>query len=301
MKLFDVFQFNNEIDILEIRLKYYYDLIDYFIITEANQTFIGKNKPFYYLRYQERLKKYKKKIIYNQITKPFEPEKLSSQPIKYFTDFNKSYDYKHSGKKVKDLANQFQIEIYQKDLQILPLLNGFAKNEDIIILGDIDEFVNIEILKKIKNKEKIIPPNQHLNIEMLFFNYSVNFLAKESWFGTRIFAFGLLDSCNKSLDLMRYDLTRIDLQKFEVIKNSGWHFSTFGRTDLIKQKLADLNFNGLKIAFILNIFYKVFSFYLVYKIKKGIDVIGRAKFYKVDPAKHLPVDLLSMFKKHFAD
>lgn len=301
MKLFDVFQFNNEIDILEIRLKYYYDVIDYFIITEANQTFFGENKPFYYLNYQERLNKYKKKIIYNQITNSYKIKKDSAQPAKYFTDYNKSYDYKHSGKKVKDLANQFKIEIYQKDLQILPLLNGFAKNEDIIILGDVDEFVNIEILKKIKNKEKIVPPNQHLNIEMYFFNYSVNFLSKKTWYGTRIFAFGLLDSQNKSLDLMRHDLTRIDHQKFEVIKNSGWHFSTFGSINLIKQKLQDLNFNGKKTAFILRIFYKMFTFILVLQIKRGIDVISRSKFYKVDPSKYLPADLLIMFKKHFAD
>ena len=302
MKLFDVFQFNNEIDILEVRLEYYYDTIDYFIITEANETFYGKKKPFYYLNYQERLTKYKNKIIYNQIIEPYNPKKnYFLEKSKYFTNPNISYQHKHEGKKVRNLADQFKREIYQKDLQILPLLNGFAKNEDIIIFGDIDEIVNIETLKKIKNKEKIIPPNQHLNIEMLFFIYNFTFLSKNPWYGTRIFSFGLLKSQNLSLDLMRHDLTRVDKQKFEVLKNSGWHFSTFGDINLIKQKLLDLNFNGRKTAFILKIFYKMFNFLLVLQIKRGIDVISRGKFYKVDPSKYLPANILIMLKKNFAD
>jgi beta-1,4-mannosyl-glycoprotein beta-1,4-N-acetylglucosaminyltransferase len=296
MKLFDVFQFNNEIEILEIRLEYYYNVIDYFVITESNQTFFSEKKPFYFLNYQERLKKYKKKIVFNPINEVFEINKVVPKK-KYFTDFNKSYDHKHYGRKLKDLSSQVKIEVYQRDSQILPLLNGFARKEDIIILGDIDEFTRIEILREIKNKKKIIPPNQHLNIGMNFFIYNINFMAKEPWYGTRIFAFKTLNEGNKSLDLMRYHLTNKNLQKFEVLENSGWHFSKFGSIKLIKQQLRDQNFNGKKIAPILKIFYKIFNNLLQNKVNKGQDVINRANFYKINPVKYLPKQLVNLFKK----
>ena len=43
-KIFDVFLFFNELDLLELRLKTLYDIVDYFIITEINETFSGKCK-----------------------------------------------------------------------------------------------------------------------------------------------------------------------------------------------------------------------------------------------------------------
>ena len=39
MKKIDVVMFNDEIDILQARLRYLYEHIDYFVITEFNETF----------------------------------------------------------------------------------------------------------------------------------------------------------------------------------------------------------------------------------------------------------------------
>ena len=40
----DCFTFFNELDLLEIRLKYLYDSVDYFIIVEADKTHNGEDK-----------------------------------------------------------------------------------------------------------------------------------------------------------------------------------------------------------------------------------------------------------------
>ena len=64
MKIFDVFIFNNELDLLEIRLEYMYPVIDYFIITEADKYFNGQKKSFFLDENWDRFKKYKDKIIY---------------------------------------------------------------------------------------------------------------------------------------------------------------------------------------------------------------------------------------------
>ena len=44
--LLDAFLFYNEIDLLKARLEYLGPSVDYFIISEANIDFAGRNKPF---------------------------------------------------------------------------------------------------------------------------------------------------------------------------------------------------------------------------------------------------------------
>lgn len=60
--IYDFFIFNNELDMLEIRL---YELADYvhlFLIAESNQTLSGKIKPLYLKENWSRFHRYHKKI-----------------------------------------------------------------------------------------------------------------------------------------------------------------------------------------------------------------------------------------------
>ena len=54
-KIVDAFIFNNEIEILKIRLFELYDIVDYFILVEGNLTFTGNKKPLYYNENKEKL------------------------------------------------------------------------------------------------------------------------------------------------------------------------------------------------------------------------------------------------------
>ena len=64
----DVFLFLNELDLLDLRLKTLYSVVDYFIITEINETFSGKPKSLIFRKTEKGIE-YDKKIIYNPITK----------------------------------------------------------------------------------------------------------------------------------------------------------------------------------------------------------------------------------------
>ena len=68
-RIFDVFLFLNELDLLELRLKTLYPIVDYFVITEINETFSGESKSLIFEKNRERFKQFNKKIIYNPITK----------------------------------------------------------------------------------------------------------------------------------------------------------------------------------------------------------------------------------------
>ena len=65
MKIFDVFTFYNELDLLELRMNILGNSVDYFVINEANITFTGKPKPLYFAENRKRFKKWDDKIIYH--------------------------------------------------------------------------------------------------------------------------------------------------------------------------------------------------------------------------------------------
>lgn len=55
--VYDCTQINNELDMLEIRLNILDPYVDFFVISEAEETFQGNPKPLYYLENKERFAK----------------------------------------------------------------------------------------------------------------------------------------------------------------------------------------------------------------------------------------------------
>ena len=51
MKIFDCFIFNNEVELLELRLNILNDVVDKFVIVEGSSTFSGKKKKSSFLKY----------------------------------------------------------------------------------------------------------------------------------------------------------------------------------------------------------------------------------------------------------
>ena len=57
-KIYDCFNFFNELDILELRLNILYEYVDYFVIVESDVTHSGEKKPFYFEDNKERYSKF---------------------------------------------------------------------------------------------------------------------------------------------------------------------------------------------------------------------------------------------------
>jgi beta-1,4-mannosyl-glycoprotein beta-1,4-N-acetylglucosaminyltransferase len=70
MKIVDCFTFYNELTLLEYRLATLIDVVDHFIIVEANQTHMGKPKELYYSNNMERYAKFSHKIIHVVVDLP---------------------------------------------------------------------------------------------------------------------------------------------------------------------------------------------------------------------------------------
>ena len=117
MKVYDCFTFFNEFELLELRLKTFYDLVDYFVIVEANKTHTNEPKPFNFLERQKEFKQYFKKIRYV----------MDDSVVPY------------------NGVGDWSIENNQRNNIIQGLPD--AEPDDLILISDVDEFPNPYMLK----------------------------------------------------------------------------------------------------------------------------------------------------------
>jgi beta-1,4-mannosyl-glycoprotein beta-1,4-N-acetylglucosaminyltransferase len=127
--LIDAFTFFNEYDMLEARLKYYYDFVDKFVISECDHTHAGNYKGFNFEKEQKRYEKYLDKIVYL---------KLSIDPNEY--DFTKPKSTNYS-------AGNWILEKQQRN-HIVKGLSGF---EDFVMISDVDEVCTIQSIQESMN------------------------------------------------------------------------------------------------------------------------------------------------------
>ena len=141
--VYDCFTFFNEMDILEIRLNELDEVVDYFVIVESTRTFQKKEKPLYLNLDDERIIKFKDKIIHIVV----------DEFPNFFTYWRvpKTWDY----------------ENHQRNAIARGLKN--VSPDDIIIVSDVDE---IPSAKKIIENLNL---NQPIVFQQKFFYYFLNY------------------------------------------------------------------------------------------------------------------------------
>ena len=214
--VYDCFTFFNELDLLEIRLNYLNDVVDYFVLVEADKTHSGEPKPYYYEENKERFKEFHHKIIH--IKKMLDTDGLTFEKS-IFENMDKKNDF-------------WKLENEQRDAIMEGLID--AKDNDVILIGDLDEIPKKEIIseyiKKIKKTQKTLMMKNY----MYYLNNSVsadNGDVNVNWWGTCM--------------LMKRDINtpqevRDDRFFYEISKpiyNGGWHFTFLGGVEKVLHKL----------------------------------------------------------------
>lgn len=149
MKIYDIMPFFNELEVLEIRIKELWDVVDYFVIAESNLSHSGKPKEY---------------IFENNIAR-FEPYMSKIRHVKV-DDMPETDD--------SWVRERFQRKACQRALHDL-------QPEDIVITSDCDEIARAEIIEMIKEDENdydryilFIPQFQYRLNYMKFFEHSKN-------------------------------------------------------------------------------------------------------------------------------
>ena len=197
VKIYDCFLFFNELDVLEIRLNELYDVVDYFVLVENPLTFSGNKKPLYFKENKKRFSKFSDKIIH--IISP-----------KVNTD------------------NPWVRERIQRDSILLGLKN--AKDEDVIIISDVDEIVKKEKVQEIK--KLISQGKEPMRLRLKMYRYFFNRRDME----VNIWNLAVAGSY-KSVSEYTPHWLRVQLSTSCYLNEAGWHFTSLGWTKANTYKL----------------------------------------------------------------
>jgi len=264
--LIDSFLFFNETELVELRLKYLDEIVDCFVVVEADITHQGKKKEWNFPKILEtNLKEFSKKIQYHQVN--IDPEKIKNEES-WIIDDVKGDD-------------AWRIENFQRNY-IKTACQKFS-DKDILIISDVDEIPSKQKLEFIKSCDfkKIAP----IALEQYLFHIDCNFLKLESWRGSIVTT---VEIC-KAYSPHRLRRSRNRISHFT---ESGWSFSSFGGPNKIKEKLESIahrEFNNDKFKNVDHI---------INCQKTGKDLFHRkVQSKKIDKA-FFPKDLLKLMEEN---
>ncbi len=225
MKIFDCFMFYDEEILLETRFNILNKYVDFFVIVESKFFHNGNPRD---LKFDiNKYEKFKNKIIY--LIHDEEPSGIQAISV------NES----EAIKSWKHIENALMRENDQRNFIIKGLEN--AKDDDLILISDVDEIPNLDSvdLKKVNNKIIIF--------EQDIFYYKLNrYLPNFIWYGTKGCKKKNLSSPQwlRNVKSNKYSFFRVDTffsnTKYinkNYIKLGGWHFSNIKNVDDIELKL----------------------------------------------------------------
>jgi beta-1,4-mannosyl-glycoprotein beta-1,4-N-acetylglucosaminyltransferase len=147
--IFDCFLFFNEFDLLEIRLRELDSVVDKFVLVESNQTFSGKEKPYYFLENKCRYKEWLHKII--QVEAP------PINPVWW---------------------DKWAIEKHQRNYIMKGLTN--CVSDDLIMISDVDEIPDPFWIPRLK----YLSMDKPTVFVQAFYYYYLNGRKDKEWNGT---------------------------------------------------------------------------------------------------------------------
>jgi len=209
--IIDSFNYFNEEEILDLRLNYLSDLVDKFLIVEADITHQGKKKGWNLEKLiKDKFSKFSEKIIY------------------YKKEINLAEVDKEIGwGGERNGMLSWKIENFQRN-SISDKINQFDENS-IILISDLDEIPSREAINFIKGCDfEFIQP---LVLDQKLFQLNCNYLTLQKWLGT-------IAVYKKVLKNYSPQFLRMNNKRFSIIANSGWSFSSFGGTERVIEKFS---------------------------------------------------------------
>ena len=265
--IYDCFSYWDEDLLLDLRLNILDKYVDFFVIVEGNKTWQNNSKN---LRFDiNRFSKFKEKIIYVPVTN------------------------------MPDGINPYLRENFQRN----SIMRGLekCKDDDFIIISDLDEIPNPDQLKKFNKKMR------YAVFKQIHFYYKFNLRSENEpfWFGSRICVKKYLKSPQwlRDLKFKKRPFWRLDkLRLNNIINDGGWHFCNLKKPEQLLYKYKNLCETNDPINFNERIDKKYLSLDSINKmITEKKDIIGRNHNYKkVSIDKSFPsylIDNISNYKE----
>ena len=225
MKIFDCFMYFDEDLVLDLRLNTLNNAVDYFVIVESIYTHRGEKRD---LKFDiKKYSKFKDKIIY--CIYDLEPKGI---------DVVNNED-NESIKSIKYIFNAGKRENGQRNYISSGLIN--AKDDDVIMISDVDEIPNLININFNKMIDKIYLFKQ----DMFYYKFNLQ-IPNFKWVGTKACKKKNLISPQwlRNVKDRKYPFYRLDTlfsetkyTNVEIIESGGWHFSNIKTAKQIEHKL----------------------------------------------------------------
>lgn len=217
IKIYDCFLFNNELDVLELKLTEMSPHIDVFVIGEAPRTFKGTSKPMLLKENWDRYSRWHDKIRYIEIDLPADPDPW----------VNENLDREELKRGLYD-----------------------ANPDDIIICSDADEIYRADVMTTMRKYS----PDEIISFDLRmpqfvykFNNWHYNWITADniqvSWhcpcLATRFSNLGGIEEQRK------LRIEKPQQPKCAVVWHAGWHFTFIGDNDFVKAKIENFDYTWL--------------------------------------------------------
>ncbi len=190
----DCFTFYNETELLKKRIQYLSSVVDKFVVVESTITHGGHKKELYFDESHFDMSKIIRVVVEDN------PED----------------------------SNPWSRENHQRNCITRGLEKLELKDDDVIMVSDVDEIPKREVISNMNN---ILKTNPIVSLHMLAFCYSFDFMQiHEPWFGTVV-------TTRKHTMTPQY--MRNNRWHFPKITNAGWHLSSFGDFEFIINKMRN--------------------------------------------------------------
>lgn len=276
-KIFDIFTFFNELELLELRLAILNDYVDEFVIVEATETFSGKPKKLFYAEHKNKFKRYHSKIRHYII------DTVPTDEADFLKKLNARNTNELERRIIRDALSSDNVpkgqlhwlkEFYQKESIKKAITN--LRDDDICFVSDVDEIWNPEVRVDLSRDDIY-------KLRQLVYIYYLNNRSNEPWAGTLVTKYKNIK--NNCLNHLRTK----SKTKYTYINNGGWHFSFQGGEERIKTKLESYGHQEFNTEEVKKGISK--------KIKNNEDFVGRKFKFWVDESD-LPRYILENKEKY---
>jgi beta-1,4-mannosyl-glycoprotein beta-1,4-N-acetylglucosaminyltransferase len=262
IKIYDAFNFFNELEVLEIRLNILEPYVDFFVLVESRMTHSGLPKELVYEKNKERFAKFNHKIIHYVIEKPLQ-------------------DFEDAKARLRDPATPaLEKEILELCLTSdniprggVPYLRDFYEKESVkkalVGLND-NDFCFISDLDEIWNPEALIDyrTDAIYKFRQKVYAYFLNNLSSEKWAGT--FATKYKNIKKGCLNHLRtYHKTA-----YTYVPDGGWHFTSQGGAERVKTKIESYSYHEANT--------EETKARIAQRLQNYTDVIGRNFTFTID-------------------
>lgn len=226
--IYDCFLFFNEFEVLDIRLNELDPVVDKFVLVECTQNHRGKEKQLFFGNYlvssnrngYPDIHKFLDKIVYV----------LADTPPKININ---------DGRPRTRHTMDWSIENYQRNAIMEGLKD--CKDDDIIMISDVDEIPRKEVLQNI-NEVLFTNDSWFYTCVQRMYYYYLNTYCMDSWGGTNIVDYKKLRSSDpQSFRNRRKHGRRLRVRTVSDLTRGdggGWHFSYMGGVDKIQEKIS---------------------------------------------------------------